>query len=241
MKAYNFIGKKFGKLNVIGKAPSRKYGKTGSYASFWYCVCDCQQSLPEEQREIISVSGHNLKFGQTVSCGCYMKEWGKNRNRYEIVGDIVKMYDYKNNMFIIDLDDLQKVRTYTWSVNSRGYVRTTCLVGNKHKDLRLHRFVMNCTDKNLFVDHINHNTTDNRKCNLRICTPAQNSYNVRPTAKNKSGVRGVRFDKTKNKWLAGISINGKYKIVGTYDNIEEAVKTRKLYEEKFYGNFRYLN
>lgn len=239
MKAYNFVGMKFGKLTVIGRAPSKKYGK-GSYISFWYCTCDCQLQLPENEREIITVSGANLKLGKTVSCGCYKREWAKKVNKYEVSGNVVKMYDSNGKEFLIDLDDLERVKQYCWSLNSHGYVRTTLPMGmSKNRYISLHRYIMNCTDPSKYVDHINHNTCDNRKVNLRICTPTQNCHNSKPGVKNKTGIRGVHFEKSKNKWMAVININKTRHVIGLYTDINDAIEARKKYEELYYGDYRY--
>jgi len=231
--------KKFGRLTVIDKAETR-ISKAGRYIPYWYCVCDCQMELPEEEREIITVQARKLREGLTTSCGCMRRLRHKKENRYEINGDVVTMYDSKGYSFLIDLEDLDKVKEHCWKVSERGYVQSVSpMVNRKRTYIILHRFVMNCTDSSMVVDHINHNTSDNRKCNLRICTPSQNLFNVRPTSYNKSGVRGVRFNKYTNKWEVGITIDGKHRVVGYYKEIADAVACRRQYEEKYYGDYRY--
>ena len=77
------------------------------------------------------------------------------------------------------------------------------------------------------------------KENLRICSPTQNVHNSRPSTRNKTGVRGVCFDKVKNKWRVGISINKKFKVVGYYEDLNQAITERKRCEKLYYGDFRY--
>lgn len=88
------------------------------------------------------------------------------------------------------------------------------------KDVR--RWIMNCP-KHLEVDHINHNTLDNRKCNLRKVTTRGNQLNKR---NNTSGCPGVRWHSQGKKWNARITIKGKEKSLGMFNTFEEAVKAR---------------
>lgn len=232
-------GKRFGNLTVIERAETR-ISETGKHIPYWYCVCDCQMSLPEEEREIITVQGRKLREGLTTSCGCIRRLRHKKQNRYEVNGDVVTMYDSKGYSFLIDFDDLDRVKEHCWKVNKRGYVTSVSpMINGKRTYMSLQRFITRCSDKTMVVDHINHNTSDNRKCNLRICTPSQNLFNVKPTAYNKSGVRGVRFSKTENKWVVGFTLEGKHRVVGRFDNIADAIKLRKQYEEKYFGEYRY--
>ena len=83
--------------------------------------------------------------------------------------------------------------------------------------------------------------TDNRKCNLRICTIAENSRNQTLAINNTSGVVGVRFNKNVNKWTARLYINKKRMFLGYFVSKEDAIKARKDGEEKYYGEFSYDN
>jgi len=232
----DLTGTRFSYLTVVGKAPTQR-DKKGNWVGCWYCVCDCQMGLPEEEREIITVPTTRLRSGNTKSCGCYQKICSIKKNRYEINGDVVKMYDAKDKMFLIDIEDLDKVLEYCWTVNSRGYVVSATRADKGKKGLRLHRYLMDCTDTKLVVDHINHNPSDNRKTNLRVCTQQQNMFNQRPKKQNKTGVRGIRFIAQINKWETRFNFDGKERAVGYFDNLADAIALRKQYEEKYYGEF----
>jgi len=94
------------------------------------------------------------------------------------------------------------------------------------------------------ADHINHNTSDNRRENLRICTRQQNQMNRKP-AKNKSSkfkgvswlgeIRGIR------KWHATIRINGRLKNLGRFSTEKSAAQAYNLAAKRYFGNFAYLN
>jgi hypothetical protein len=75
----------------------------------------------------------------------------------------------------------------------------------------------------LEVDHINHNSLDNRRCNLRLASTSANQQNRRgPTDKSKTGIRGVWWHKKIRKWVATVKLNGKQHRVGQYDNLVDA-------------------
>lgn len=100
---------------------------------------------------------------------------------------------------------------------------------------------MNLTDENMYIDHINHIKHDNRKSNLRIVTSSENRINIGIRSNNKSGVTGVTFDVTRNKWRSYLNINGKQIYLGRFDTIEEAKKARLNGEQKYFGEFSYAN
>ena len=92
--------------------------------------------------------------------------------------------------------------------------------------------------KGSVVDHIDHNILNNRRCNLRVCTKAQNAANAAP----RGGVSGyVGVYKCRKKWRAGIMCRGKYYDLGTFDSPVEAAKARDRKAYALHGPYAYLN
>ena len=83
----------------------------------------------------------------------------------------------------------------------------------------------------MVVDHINHDTTDNRKCNLRVCTQQENTRN-----RASSGV-SKRCDT--NRWEAYVFMANKKIHLGYFATKEEALMARKNGEKKYYKEFAY--
>ena len=131
----------------------------------------------------------------------------------------------------IDIDDIDKVKEYRWNLDNYGYVKCT------NKGIFIHRFIMNAP-KGKSVDHINGDKLDNRKCNLRICTQANNLKNQKKRKNNKSGHTGVYWREKDNKWGAYICVNYKSIYLGLYDDKEEAIKVRKEAEMKYFGEYK---
>lgn len=93
----------------------------------------------------------------------------------------------------------------------------------------------------MVVDHINSNPHDNRRINLRECTPKQNSKNRQKRPDNKSGYIGVSW-KTKNrKWVAQYVQGKTRKHIGLFDSAEEAAIARDNFVHIEYGGFAKLN
>lgn len=84
------------------------------------------------------------------------------------------------------------------------------------------------------IDHINGDKSDNRICNLREASQAQNGWNMR-SPPSKLGVKGVRAKR--QKYEASISINGKLYYIGTYASLADAVRMRRLAEDAWHGEF----
>ena len=72
------------------------------------------------------------------------------------------------------------------------------------------------------IDHINGVRNDNRLCNLRLVTRKQNMENKTAARTNKTGYKGVSFDKHSKKWKASISHNHKQINLGRYETAKEA-------------------
>lgn len=85
------------------------------------------------------------------------------------------------------------------------------------------------------LDHINGIKTDNRLCNLRKATNAQNQWNCRVHKNNKLGVKGVRL--LRGKYIARAVKDGKNLHLGSYDTLKEAKESRKQYVIKNHKEF----
>ena len=156
----------------------------------------------------------------------------KSKNTFLIGGKTTVIVDSKGCKIKIDTEDLNRVKDFTWNYNIQ---RTTNYVLNAKTGKSIHRVIMSCTD-DLCVDHINGDTLDNRKCNLRICTKAENSYNHCVPKNSPLGVTGVT--KRRGKYLARITVKGVTYHLGFYSTFEEAIKVRKEAEEKYFGEYR---
>jgi len=140
---------------------------------------------------------------------------------------------------IIDDDVAEMVLRHKWHAvpcfrrNGKFYARA----GFQRKNLYLHRFITDCpTGKD--VDHINHDTLDNRLSNLRICTRSQNNA-AASKRQRLSGFRGVH--KSYSKWYAECQHNGIYR---RSSGQTTAVAAALIYDEwakELHGEFASLN
>lgn len=80
------------------------------------------------------------------------------------------------------------------------------------------------------IDHINGQRDDNRLCNLRCATHAQNARNKARRVDNSSGRTGVRLEKRTGRWEARIRVDGCHIHLGTFKRFEDAVAAREASE-----------
>ena len=232
-KAFNLTGKKFGRLTVVKRVENYVY-PNGYHDVQWLCRCDCGNEIVVRAKALTKNNG-------TKSCGCLQKEMVKKYNLYNLSGSYGIGYTLNGEEFWFDLEDYDLIKNYCWFITDKGYVRTTD-ANNNFKPIYLHRLIMNVSD-DYYVDHIHgaNSRHDNRKFNLRIATASQNQMNVNLSINNTSGATGVNWDKRKHKWTARIGINYERIHLGDFDSFEDAVRARKLAEDKYFGEFSYDN
>ena len=90
------------------------------------------------------------------------------------------------------------------------------------------------------TDHINRNKLDNQRHNLRVATRKQNLYN-RAARKNISHYKGVYWDKKLEKWRSLISVNGKLKHLGFYQDKMIAALIYNIASIGYHGKFGFRN
>ena len=149
---------------------------------------------------------------------------------------IIKKENYaelhiKNIIVLIDLDDIEKVNKIKWSANFDKTINNYYIVGwerNNYKNrkrIKLHRYIMNCSN-NMQIDHINRNTLDNRKCNLRIVSQQENANNKGFYKNNTSGYKNIRKPDKYGGYLLEIRRNNQIILKKYSKNIEELIKIR---------------
>src|SRR5689334_17935724 len=112
----------------------------------------------------------------------------------------------------VDDKDYYILSSKTWYVFKHRYIRRD----EGRKVLLLHRILVNCPDDKI-VDHIDGNTFNNCKSNLRICNTKQNNFNKKPYKNSSSKYKGVSWAKHINKWVAAIEIDGVGKNLGSFN------------------------
>lgn len=141
-----------------------------------------------------------------------------------------------------DFESLNRVKWYAQKVQYGGYRATRtcyCPLVKQKCQLYMHRQITNCPHR-LQVDHVDHNTLNNQKSNLRICTNTQNQGNSKPCI-STSKYKGITWYKRDKKWEAQIKINYKTIHLGRFNSEIEAAKVYDIAAKKHFGEFAYLN
>jgi hypothetical protein len=140
---------------------------------------------------------------------------------------------------IVDAADYEWLSQYKWQVAPAATGRSYYAKRVYHKRLILmHREIMN-PPKGKFVDHINGNSLDNRRCNLYVCMQTENIQNSRPRCDSKSRFRGVY--PRDGKWYGRIKHKGQIYHLGTFDDEIEAAKARDRKARELYGEHAWRN
>jgi hypothetical protein len=137
----------------------------------------------------------------------------------------------------VDEADFDRLNKHHWYASPSGGGKMYARRNTKKGTVLMHREVIHAPQGKA-VDHKNHQTLDNRACNLRPCTAAQNEYNKRPRGK-RSKYKGVYPDG--DKWYAMIKHKGVTYYLGTFDDEVEAAKARDRKAYELEGEFAYLN
>ena len=146
---------------------------------------------------------------------------------------------------LVDDEDFEYLNQWKWQANKKKSKKFYAWRGKKidgrYRMIYLHRFLLKLTDKKIFVDHVNMDTLDNRKENLRICTHSQNQMNKNKNSRNSLGYKGITYDKRVNRYYASITLDKKTFYLGGYIDPIDAAKAYNKAAIKFFGEFAKLN
>lgn len=141
----------------------------------------------------------------------------------------VKVSLTQGKFCIIDIVDLDKISNHKWYViksKSKNSERLYAygLVNNQY--ILMHRFIMGLQSGDCRqIDHKNHDGLDNRRKNLRICTPRQNQLNRRQLRIFSSQYTGVAWSNKYQLW----SSHYDKRFLGYFNNEKTAAKVRDAY------------
>lgn len=150
---------------------------------------------------------------------------------------------------IVDDEDYELVSQYKWYANFNKYTQTyyakhNYFLSGKYKYLHMHRLILGCSEGDkLIVHHKDHDSLNNTKENLKICSVQENcrhQYKLK-TKKTSSKYKGVYWKKSLNKWVSQIRIGDKRKHLGCFTSEIEAAKAYNDAALKHFAEFALIN
>lgn len=211
MNKTKMINKKFGRLAVIEEA-----GIDKSRHALWKCECDCGK--------IRIIEGNKLRSGHTKSCGCLKKE---------LVLEAVTTHG------------MCKTPTYkTWQSMKWRCSNPNCpdyhYYGGKgitvcKRWLNFENFFTDMGERpeGLTIERVDSNH-GYYKANCKWATYTEQSRNQNISIKNKTGARGVCWNKFHQKYQVAIGVKNKSRHIGYFIDIEQAKIARKIAEQKYW-------
>lgn len=152
----------------------------------------------------------------------------------------VRELKIKGHTVLVDNRDFKKIENYGWYVSFDG--ASHYLKANKQgSSVSYHSMVVNPPD-GMMVDHIDGNTLNNLRHNLRVCSASQNQANQKKQKRQKtSQYKGVCFYPRANKWKAQIGYEGSRLSLGYFNSEEDAARAYDVAATGIFGKFAKLN
>ena len=155
------------------------------------------------------------------------------KNQIEWNGDYFLAKMSRGYSFKFDEDDLSTVCSRTWYPSFQGHMIYACDArGNT-----LHSVLIPDLPRGYEIDHVNRDSLDNRRCNLRVCTHQQNQFNHDLQRNNTSGYAGVSYFPSRKKFRARIKYSNREIHLGYFLTIEEASQARSVAEHYLFGEY----
>lgn len=242
MLKINYVGQIIGTRKIIkNNCDANDWIKNGlkipkDISSYKLCQClNCGHEMPCDIKVLKRYPPKKCSYCSGIG---YKGTNTLKRNFYEIHENYVSvnvLFKDEYITFFVDIEDFDKVKKYVWRISKKKN-KYYAVTGNKKTGLLyVHNYVLNYTYNYLDkkeVDHIDGNSLNNRKSNLRIVSRLENIQNVSARIDNKIGIRGIVKTKS-NKYQVDFSFNDNRFHFRYFDTIQEAVFCRKFAEEYF--------
>lgn len=149
-----------------------------------------------------------------------------------------------NHVALVDDDDYPElIKLNWWAAKTRGeivYAMSKINVNGRRVPIWMHRIVLK-PGRRYRVDHWDGNGLNNQKKNLRRANFSQNQANSRRPKNNKSGFKGVCWNKRLGKWIAQIGVRRRVTHIGVFEDKKDAARAYDQAAEKAFGRFSLTN
>ena len=160
----------------------------------------------------------------------------------------VSLYGRKaaGRVALVDDEDYDWIMERHWRVQEQmrnGRVHGPYAIGHMRqgdgtwKPVRMHKLITGWP----LTDHINHDTLDNRRFNLRPATDRQSSQNRRPFITAASAYKGITWNRQHRKWLTRIGTSTGRMFLGLFTDEVEAARAYDAAARELFGEYAYLN
>jgi len=146
----------------------------------------------------------------------------------------------KGQFALIDDEDYERVGQYKWTLDKNGYAVRKAGGRKNPKKLMLHRFILEAPAGH-DVDHINRDSLDNTRANLRICTRSQNNANRISLPGSSSQYKGVSWNRNRQRWQVFQCAYGNRRYLGYFVSEAEAAIAYDDAAYESFGDFARLN
>lgn len=190
-----------------------------------------------DKRRVIYKNGNKL---DNRRCNLQIEQ----KNKPTFFDDYVEIDLVGGYKAIVDIGDYDRVKEHTWHAQKGTqpdiiYATTSIKKEGKYRVLSMHELIR----EKKGTDHIDRNGLNNRRSNLRDCTPSQNAAN---TIKHKDGkhsrYKGVTINRGRKKpFVCRIIVDYKQIYVGYYESEIEAAKAYDKAAIKYFGEYARLN
>lgn len=224
----NLTGRTFGRWLVLGQAEDY-IDRNGKRHAMWRCICSCKDATEKD------VNQRNLKNGTSQSCGCLHREMMSEIFSTHKMTDSRLYYIWKG----------MNARCYVKSHNRYEHYGAKGIVVCDEWKNDFQAFydwaMQNGYDENALRNEctIERNDVNGNYCpeNCRFASATTQCINQNLRKDNKTGVKGVNWDKNRNKWQAQLQINKKKVLNEHFDNFDDAVKARRDAELKYFNKY----
>jgi len=166
----------------------------------------------------------------------------RRKDRMSVVQPLDESYKLipltQGQVAMVDAEDYESLMDWNWHAYWNKCTKSFYAQRSDSK-LWMHRMILKC-GKGEEGDHINHDSLDNRKENLRKASRSQNACNMRISV-NTSGFRGVSWSKSNKKWQAQIKIHQRPIHLRFYEAKEDAARAYDNAAIIHHGDFATLN
>lgn len=150
----------------------------------------------------------------------------------------------RGQVALVDDEDFDYLNQWKWFASfTKGKfyaVRNVPNRAKRQKMIRMNRILMDAKD-GYEIDHVDGNSLNNQRANLRACSHKENSRNKKFHSKNTSGFKGVTWHKGERRWRAQIGVNYKKIVIGRFLTVEDAALAYDGAAKRFFGEFALTN